>query len=255
MSKKLQERIDASMRAGKLAKQQPILISWPSPDMLHADFCVRLATLCLYSANRGLLVGVHNVKTTLVEIGRGIQAWEALRLNASHVLFLDSDMVVPPHTLIQLLQRNKDIVGVTYCQRRSPRGLTHESLHSDYQMPTDPREEVFEVKSLGFGCVLIRTDVFRKIPRPWFKVEYPGGVQENGADYHRSEDRTFCDRAREAGFKVWCDAALSREVQHCGQFEYGLEHAEIFSGYVAPYSDNEVSEETDRDIGKGRETD
>lgn len=232
MSKTIQAKKELNKRFGKLAPQQPILISWPSPDMLHADFCVRLATLCLYSTSRGLFLGVHNVKTTLVEIGRGMQASEALKLNASHILFLDSDMSFPPDTLIRLLERDKDIVGLTYCQRRSPRGLTHESLTSDYQMPTDPREEVFEVKSLGFGCVLIRTDVFKAISRPWFKVEYPGGVQENGADCHRSEDRTFCDRARKVGFKVWCDAVLSREVLHCGQFEYGLQHAEIFSGYV-----------------------
>lgn len=220
--------------SGKVEQQRPILVSWPSGDMVHADFCSRLAILCLFSAHRGLDLGVNNVKTTLIEIGRGIQAWSAIQHRASHVLFLDSDMVFPPDTLLRLLQRNKDIVGVTYSQRRSPRGLTHESLTSDYQMPTDPRIECFEVKSLGFGCVLIRTEVFDKIPRPWFRVEFPGGIQTNGADKHRSEDRTFCDRAREVGYKVWCDAVLSREVRHCGQFEYGLEHAEIFSGYIAP---------------------
>jgi hypothetical protein len=216
----------------KMAPKAPILISWPSGDMLHADFCVRLATLCLYSAHRGIFLGVHNVKGTLIEISRGIQAWEGLRVKSSHILFLDSDMSFPPNTLERLLQRNKDIVGCTYCQRRSPRGLTHESLTRDYQMPTDPREDVFEVKSLGFGCILIRTSVFERVPRPWFKVEYPGGIQENGAECHRSEDRTFCDRAREVGYKVWCDATLSREIRHCGQFEYGLEHAEIFTGYL-----------------------
>lgn len=230
----MKEKIDANLRFGALAKQRPILISYPSPDMVYADFCVKLSTLCLFSAHRGLHVGVHNVKTTLVEIGRGMQVSAGMEHDASHILFLDSDMSFPPDTLIRLLQRNKDIVGITYCQRRSPRGLTHESLTSDYQMPTDPREEVFEVKSLGFGCILIKTDVFRAIPRPWFKVEYPGGVQDNGADFHRSEDRTFCDRAREAGYRVWCDAVLSREVLHCGQFEYGLQHAEIFSGYIQP---------------------
>lgn len=215
-----------------IEKLPPILVSWPSGDMVHADFAIRLATLCLYSSNRGLFVGVHNVKTTLVEIGRGIQAWEAVRLRCSHILSLDSDMSFPPDALVRLLARNKDIVGTTYCQRRSPRGLTHESLTSDYQMPTDPREELFEVKSLGFGCILIKTEVFSRIPRPWFQVELSGGIQDNGADMHRSEDRTFCDKARKAGYKVWCDVKLSRELRHCGQFEYGLEHAEIHTGYL-----------------------
>lgn len=212
-------------------EKRPILISFPSGDIVHADFCARLSHLCLYSVARGLYVGVHNIKTTEIDIARGVQGWEALRQKASHILCLDSDMSFPPDTLARLLKHGKDIVGVTYCQRRTPRGLTHESLSGDYQLSADP---LCEVKSLGFGCILISTDVFRKVPRPWFQSIYLGGVDDRGAEKHRSEDRAFCDRAREAGFKVWCDTVLSREVRHCGQFDYGLEHAEVFSGYLIP---------------------
>lgn len=233
MTKDYEAKIEANRQFGKFARsEQPILISYPSGDMVHADFCARLSHLCLYSAHRGLYVGVHNIKTTEIDIARGVQGWEALRQKTSHILCLDSDMSFPPDALVRLLARNKDIVGVTYCQRRSPRGLTHESLEGNYQLPTDPREEVFEVKSLGFGCILIRTDILNTIPRPWFQSVYLGHVDERGMEEHRSEDRAFCDRARAAGYKVWCDAVLSREVRHCGQFDYGLEHAEIFSGYL-----------------------
>jgi hypothetical protein len=211
-------------------KSRPVLISFCSGDMLHTDFCYALSQLCLYEMDRGTPIGVNNIKTTLIEVGRGLQVDAALKSNCSHILFLDSDMVYPKYTLQALLRRNKDIVGCTYSQRRSPRGFTHESMTGDFDFPTDPREDPFEVKSLGLGCMLVNTNVFRKIgPRPWFRVEFPGTVNPDGSDGHRSEDRTFCDKARAAGFKVWCDLTLSREVKHIGCFQFGLEHAEVMT--------------------------
>ena len=35
------------------------------------------------------------------------------------------------------------------------------------------------------------------------------------------EDYYFCERAREAGFEIWCDGDLSRELAHIGQKAYG----------------------------------
>jgi hypothetical protein len=206
----------------------PVLIAFCSTDMLHSDFCYSLAQLCMYTYDAGIPIGVTQVKTTSIEVGRGLQADAALKANATHIFILDSDMTFPKYALQALLRRNKDIVGCTYAQRRSPRGFVHESMADNWDFPADPREEVFEVKSLGFGCILIRCEVFRKIgPRPWFRFDFNGNVNPDGSDGYRSEDRTFCDLARNAGYKVWCDMPLSREIKHLGTFPFGLEHAEV----------------------------
>jgi hypothetical protein len=53
--------------------------------------------------------------------------------------------------------------------------------------------------------------VFDKLAKPYFRFEVDDKEQIVGEDY------VFCDRAREAGFRIWCDAALSREIGHIGQ--------------------------------------
>ena len=44
----------------------------------------------------------------------------ALAVDATHILWLDSDMRFPADTLGRLLARNRDIVGANYCARRFP---------------------------------------------------------------------------------------------------------------------------------------
>jgi hypothetical protein len=92
--------------------------------------------------------------------------------------------------------------------------------------------ELFKVASLGMGCVLIKADVFKKIARPWFEVEYSGQLDQNGMDEHTSEDVTFYDRARLQGFDIWCDWELSQQIKHIGTFAYGLEHVEMMPTYL-----------------------
>ena len=72
------------------------------------------------------------------------------------------------------------------------------------------------MKIIPTGCLLIRMRVFDKIPKPWFSTRIEG-EKIQGEDYY------FCDRAREAGFEIWCDGDLSREIGHIGQAVYRLD--------------------------------
>jgi hypothetical protein len=37
----------------------------------------------------------------------------------------------------------------------------------------------------------------------------------------------FCGQAKRAGFAILIDPILSRQVKHCGEIEFGMEHAEF----------------------------
>lgn len=210
------------------SNDRPIVISFCSGDMVHADFVHSVIQCAMFELLRGRNIGTDNVKTTTLEIGRIRQVTNALRKQCSHILFVDSDMTFPRDTLTRLLTHNVDIVGCTYSMRRSPRMLTHEGLEGDRNIVL--RRPRFEVASLGLGCVLVRTSVFKKISRPWFDVKFLEGFDPFDVEFIRSEDRRFCDKAREAGFQVWCDGHLSQEIGHVGTFEFNLNHAEV------PYS-------------------
>jgi hypothetical protein len=213
----------------KLAR--PIVLSLCTPDIQYADFAFSLGILYGYCIGKGMNAVIDQVKTTLICYGRNMQVHRALAINASHILFLDADMQFPKTTLERLMNRNKDIVGCTYSQRRSPRWYTHRTLDNLRSIPMDGRE-LFKVASLGMGCVLIKADVFKKIARPWFEVEYSGQLDQNGMDEHTSEDVTFYDRARLQGFDIWCDWELSQQIKHIGTFAYGLEHVEMMPTYL-----------------------
>lgn len=208
------------------------MISYISPDMVHADFTDSLCALLQWSGDAGINYAYNRTRSTMLEIGRGVQAHLGIIKECSHILFLDSDMMFPRETLGRLLSHGLDIVGCTYSQRHSPRGYTHRSMTGDYNVPLDLERDTFEVKSMGLGCCLIKTEVFKAIERPWFPVRYLGGVRDDGADAHTSEDIAFFEKATAAGFKAWCDWPLSQEIKHVGMFQFGLEHTEVLPGYI-----------------------
>lgn len=61
-----------------------------------------------------------------------------------------------------------------------------------------------EVDAVGFGAVLFRRTCFEKLARPWFYYDY----SRSGEDLWPTEDMTFCQRAREAGLRIFVDTTL-----------------------------------------------
>jgi hypothetical protein len=76
-----------------------------------------------------------------------------------------------------------------------------------------PAMELIDV--LPHGCVLVKRHVYERIPQPHYIQEFiPSLNLEIGEDIY------FCQQAQKAGFEVWCDQELSREVAHIGIFHF-----------------------------------
>jgi len=136
---------------------------------------------------------------------------------------LDSDMVFPADTLLRLLNPclmdNRDAVGAVYCTRRGSfcsTGMRDEGKH----LILHPRRDKGQipVHSLGLGVFLVRCSSVAKLPKPWFNFSYDESKPH--ADRWTGEDFWFCDLLRASGVQIFCDADLSREVQHIGETEY-----------------------------------
>ncbi len=133
-------------------------------------------------------------------------AAKSINAGCTHLFFVDDDMIIPPDTLDRLLAHDKDIVGGVYKTK-------YEQQEDVAEYFDDKREDFMKVKALGTGCLLIKTDVFKKLPQPWFKYEwYPNGMVK------RSHDWIFCEDAINAGYDVWADRTL--EIGHIGLKEY-----------------------------------
>jgi len=188
-----------------------VAIAVPSGDMVHADFTMAYAQLCMASA--GLQLHLITVKSSIVAQARNNGVELARKSGADFIFFLDSDMLFPPTALFRLLLHKKDIVGATYTRRVAPFQILGSSLA---EQPTDLSGDLLEMQRIPTGCLLIRMSVFDKLSKPYFRFESDANGDIVGEDY------VFCDRAREAGYRIWCDAVMSREIGHIGQAVYRL---------------------------------
>lgn len=186
-----------------------VALGVPSGDFVHTDFAMSLAMLCM---NPGTPVALVNAKSSLVPLGRNQCVGAALAMKATHLLFLDTDMVFPADTLKRLLAHEKDIVGASYSKRSAP---FHPLTITEEGKLEPIASGLRRVKLLPTGCLLIRLGVFDKLSAPYFNLETEGG-QLRGEDYY------FCEHARAAGFELWCDGDLSSQLGHIGQKIYRL---------------------------------
>ena len=129
------------------------------------------------------------------------------------LLLLDADMAFPSTALNTLLQRNADVVGPTY-RRKSPKlnfPLIEYPLSSLFTPSIrDPANRgIHAWDAIPAGMMLIKLEVLLALAYPWF-FDTPGKKLEDFV----TTDMNFCRSARKAGFGVFCDYDLSREVAH-----------------------------------------
>ena len=98
-----------------------------------------------------------------------------------------------------MIADDKDIVSGLYFRRVQPftpvlfKELTEKSW-KDYN---DYPNELFKLEGIGFGCVLMKTDVLydmASVYGTWFSPL---------ANY--GEDLSFCLRAKQLGYDIYCD--------------------------------------------------
>lgn len=211
-----------------------VVVAIPTHDSVPAGFMYDFARLCAYTGlavEQGLLdLNISMVQGTYVHTARQQLAEMALEQGATHVLWLDSDMRFPKDSLLRLLKHGKPIVGVNYSTRGVPAhfvGIKRVAVDSEDEgarLVTGPDSTgLEEVEALGFGMVLMRTSVLASMGEPpWFFFQW----LPNEKHRQVGEDVYFCRKARAAGWKVFADHDLSKEIAHVGSFEYRVDHAQ-----------------------------
>jgi GT2 family glycosyltransferase len=141
---------------------------------------------------------------------------EAMASKSSHLLFLDSDMLVHGDVIQKLASHNKMVVGALYNERRMPPTSTvkfRENGVTIAKSGDDIPKQLFKCFAVATGCMLIDMRVFEKLEEPWF---FYSCHEDGRMDY--GEDVWFCDRVQKAGFDVWCDPTI--DIRHIGDFPY-----------------------------------
>ena len=200
-----------------------IMIAVPCMDQCPTPFVKSLATLtkvgdCELAMKSG----------SLIYTSRNALATRSIQTEADLVLWLDSDMVFAPDTLARMvdtLQKNDlDILTGLYFRRVPPYSpVLFDRLDMDgpicyWSEFKEIPEGLFEVGGCGFGCVLMKTDVFMDVQGKFGTMFAP--IANNG------EDIAFCWRARQCGYKVFCDPSVL-----CGHVGYSVVDDQFFKAF------------------------
>jgi glycosyltransferase involved in cell wall biosynthesis len=211
-----------------------IQILVPTHDNIPALFAYDLAQLMAHTTSimpKGVELGLSFSIGTYVHVSRNELLHDALENGADYVLWLDSDMRFPREMLVALLNRDENVVGINYCTRQVPptfvaaKGVRTEK---GIRVPTmSDSTGLEEVDVIGFGGVLIKTDILKDLPpyseEPWFHFDRLHNNSRVG------EDAYFCLNILQdkLGQKIYVDHDLSRACAHIGSFEYKTDHAEL----------------------------
>lgn len=121
-----------------------------------------------------------------------------------YLFSVDHDISFPPDTLKKLLSHDAPYVTGIYRQRLEPQVLEiydGEMKNVKYDQLKD--KGLIEIGGSGFGCVLVKKEVIETIGYPQF--EYHSALDHKDTF---SEDLDFCKKARERGFRLYCDTTI-----------------------------------------------
>lgn len=190
----------------------------PTKEMVHTHFAFSLSQLYkttsevidtyLFFDSSSILL---NQREKLIE--------EAKAIDSDYVLWLDSDMVFPSTSALRLLKHNKDIVGCNYLKRTKPlKPVAYKNIGDwDSYLPLIVEDKLIKVEGVGMGCILMKTEIFKKIKKPYFEFRY----NEKSDDW-LGEDFNLMTKFRDVGYEVYIDTLLSSEIKHMGLYAYGV---------------------------------
>lgn len=175
--------------------------------------------------------GTHDVRVVSdydnsVARARNVITQKALDWGADAIFWLDDDLVFEADTLLRILQRPESIViGLTMLRARLPMKDSHGTAHGTAYRPIWSDVPIYREASSGDviwtpvrdvevgpnglkkllsgsgGGVLTRTDIFAKIPHPWWQ-------QGQIVPDMFWEDIFFYHQATQAGIEIWGDPSI-----------------------------------------------
>lgn len=129
---------------------------------------------------------------------------------ATHILFMDYDVVPQPGTLKRLFAHDKDIVSGVYplYQRKKIQWCLSTNkdkfVAMEYDdLPTEP----FKAQVCSNGIMLVKTEVFENLKKPYWKTLWT----EDDTSKTLGADLYFFRKALEAGYDLWVDPQIKCE--------------------------------------------
>lgn len=176
-----------------------------------------LENMIRYTHRKGYVLAIRKCFGSMICRSRNIIASRAIDINARYVLFIDSDMVFDEDSLVRLLDRKEKIVGGICTLASQPYSPVAKRIdkNGNYRIAHDVvNGGLFRnIDATGTAFLLIDTEVFRRLKKPWFAMP-PYGEEV------MSEDIYFCKIAKEAGYNICIDSDVV--IGHLGERPFSI---------------------------------
>lgn len=185
-----------------------LLIAIPSRGMVSTDF-----VSSLLAQDNPLNMTIQYRFEVGGEIGssRNSLVSFALKNQVEYLVFIDDDVIVPANLLNKLIywaKKGHDVVsGVYYSKQIPPQPLVFKGRGNGYASDWKLNDVINDADGIGMGMALIKTEVFKNIPRPWFKSVVN---QQSTDDALISIDESlyFCDKLKSQDIKILVDTSI-----------------------------------------------
>lgn len=227
-------------RPGAARIQQKCYLAVPVYGALDARFARCLTDLLFHPPCE--IIHDDLVGDSLVSRARNVLTANFLQSDATHLLFLDSDLIFGADQVARIMNHTEDVVGGFYPKK--VQGPIQWCCNAFPDNPP-PREDGLQpVKYMGTGFLRISRRVFERMIETYGdliaytadetnRIEHDFwsvGVHQfpDGTRRYLSEDWFFCQRWLDMGETVWADTKIC--VKHVGTAVYPLktQESEVF---------------------------
>lgn len=205
-----------------------VVIATPGKDLDHYYVASLIKTTKWLNQN-GYTYHWTNVASSFIPSGRELTAldnegkhnWETNQIGSGKytydkIFWIDSDISWEPQDFQTILESDKEVVGGLYLTSLEGTVAVAKYAPDGSGKPAKTHEKEFfmvdqetEVFGIGFGFVAMKSGVFEKMKRPWFKIRE---MEWDYATVNVGEDYSWSMNARDAGIKTYVNPTV--KVKH-----------------------------------------
>lgn len=212
--------------------QRKLMIAIPAYDgKLNISAAFQLPQLALAAQKHGFEIHLaHLSGCSIITRARNSLVNQFMESDCTELLFVDADINFSHKDVIRImaLGSDKDILAGAYPRRAKDQMFFADIYYNEFGGIELTEEGLMRVNRIGTGFMFIRRHVLETLKEShpewkyWVDVEkkhhysfFDFAVTPEG---YMGEDYLFCDRAREAGFKVYVDPDIN--LGHFGSTEF-----------------------------------
>lgn len=193
-----------------------LVIGIPTTGLVAMGFAYSLCGLSSFIAARGLPsrpgesieITMDVQESSVIHTNREQIVSRCIERDATHLLFLDHDMVFEPQIIDVLFGRRHPIVCTNYkIKNEANTDFVAVDLNGHRVKTKEDSSGLQPIAYSGFGVSLFEVAAFKRTPQPWFMPEFVAS-----ANQYTTEDNPCYRRLREAGHTVYLDQDASKLI-------------------------------------------